>query len=102
MTPHTFTRHGTTSHVPSTGRMTPSTTEIAGAALGLSHESAFKTFGMIGSDEVALFFVTQTFGDRVRPGDTCTWDGEGPYTVKRTGAFVPDGPDLYCRVLIGK
>lgn len=100
MLPVTFTRR-TQAHTESSDQVTPAETTITGAALGLSRATGLRTFNLIEETDIVLLFITQTFGDRVKPLDTCVWDSE-TFVVKRVDAFIPDGPDLVGRILIGK
>lgn len=100
MQPVVFTRR-TQAHDAATGAVVPVETSISGSAMGLSRRTGLQTFKVIEATDIVLFFVTQTFGDRVKPLDTCEWDSE-TFVVKQVDSLIIDGPDIFGRILIGK
>jgi hypothetical protein len=91
----------TQTHDAATGRVTPSTATYAGAAMALESHEAYRQFGLIRANEVALMWCStpDQYQSNVRPkvGDTFTWGG-GDFTVNDVKPFDPDGVAIFSYV----
>lgn len=61
----------------------------------------YRALTLVESTSPTLLFAASTFGDRVKSGDTCSWDGT-TLTAKDVSPTDPDGAGpIIARVVVG-
>jgi hypothetical protein len=87
-----------------TGRSTPSTSTLAGAAMAVESERRWLdgliAAGLVQSSALVLMFVAATFGDLPSLGATLAWGGQ-TVTIRRVKPFDPDGQGtIFCYLAV--
>lgn len=94
----TFTR--TTQSEDASGVLTPTVTTITGSAVQVrGNPDTLRALSLIESAAPTLFFTPNTYGDKVKEGDTTVWASE-TYTAKDCYHIAPDGVVIASRVVI--
>jgi len=95
----TFTRT-TTTHDRTTDTITESTSSIVGTAMKTQGNPArYSALGLIESEAPTLLFTPRTYGDRIQPGDRCTFKGN-TYTARDCDHLEPDGVVIHTKVIV--